>query len=32
VRLDKANQNVYVDGGSTSKTLMTFGLQGLYKF
>jgi hypothetical protein len=32
VRGDKADQNVYVDGGSTSKTLMTFGLQGLYKF
>jgi hypothetical protein len=32
VRADKADQNVYVDGGSTSKTLMTFALQGLYKF
>jgi hypothetical protein len=32
VRADKADQGVYVDGGSTSKTLMTFGLQALYKF
>jgi len=33
VRMDKANNSVYVDsGGSASKTLMTFGLQGLYKF
>jgi len=33
VRLDKANNAVFVDSnGSTSKTLMTFGLQGLYKF
>jgi hypothetical protein len=32
VRADSANQSVYVDGGSTSKTLMTFALQGLYKF
>jgi hypothetical protein len=32
VRADRADQNVYIDGGSTSKTLMTFGLQGLYKF
>jgi hypothetical protein len=32
VRTDKANQSVYVDGGSASKTLMTFGVQGLYKF
>jgi hypothetical protein len=32
VRADKADQNVYIDGGSTSKTLMTFGLQALYKF
>jgi len=33
VRMDKANQAVYLDSdGSTSKTLMTFGLQGLYKF
>jgi hypothetical protein len=33
VRADKANQSVYIDSDlSTSKTLMTFGLQGLYKF
>ena len=33
VRADKAKEAVYVDSdGSTSKTLMTFGLQGLYKF
>jgi len=33
VRADKAKESVYVDSdGSTSKTLMTFGLQGLYKF
>jgi putative OmpL-like beta-barrel porin-2 len=32
LRMDKANNSVYVDGGSTSKTLMSFGLQGLYKF
>ena len=33
VRTDKANQSVYIDSdGSTSKTLMTFALQGLYKF
>ena len=33
VRGDKADQNVYIDSnGSTKKTLMTFGLQGLYKF
>lgn len=35
VRVDKADQSVYLDttaGGSTSKTLMTFALQGLYKF
>jgi len=32
VRADRADQSVYVDSGSTSKTLMTFGLQGLYKF
>ena len=32
VRMDRANQSVYVDSGSTSKTLMTFGVQGLYKF
>jgi hypothetical protein len=32
VRTDKANQSVYVDSSSTSKTLMTFGVQGLYKF
>jgi len=33
VRADKANQSVYIDSdGSTKKTLMTFGLQGLYKF
>jgi hypothetical protein len=32
VRANSANQSVYVDGGSTSKTLMTFALQGLYKF
>jgi len=33
VRMDKASNAVYIDsGGSTSKTLMTFGAQGLYKF
>jgi hypothetical protein len=33
LRTDKANNSVYVDSdGSTSKTLMSFGLQGLYKF
>jgi hypothetical protein len=32
LRMDKANNSVYNDGGSTSKTLMSFGLQGLYKF
>jgi len=33
VRADKANQGVYVDSdGSAKKTLMTFALQGLYKF
>jgi len=33
VRTDKANNAVYRDtDGSTSKTLMTFGLQGVYKF
>jgi len=33
VRYDKANNAVYIDSdGSTSKTLMTFGLEGLYKF
>ena len=32
VRGDKAKEAVYVDGGSTSKSLLTFGLQGLYKF
>ena len=32
LRLDQANNAVFVDGGSTSKTLATVGLQGLYKF
>lgn len=33
LRMDRANNSVYVDSdGSASKTLMTFGLQGLYKF
>jgi putative OmpL-like beta-barrel porin-2 len=33
LRMDKANNSVYIDSdGSTSKTLMTLGLQGLYKF
>jgi putative OmpL-like beta-barrel porin-2 len=33
VRYDKANNAVFVDSdGSASKSLMTFGLQGLYKF
>jgi len=33
VRMDKANNSVFIDSdGSTSKTLMSFGLQGLYKF
>ena len=33
VRMDKASNSVFVDSnGSTSKTMMSFGLQGLYKF
>ncbi len=33
LRMDRANNSVFVDSdGSASKTLMTFGLQGLYKF
>jgi hypothetical protein len=33
VRGDRANNTVYVDSdGSTKKSLLTFGLQGLYKF
>jgi hypothetical protein len=33
LRMDKANNSVFVDSdGSASKTLMTFALQGLYKF
>jgi putative OmpL-like beta-barrel porin-2 len=33
VRMDKANNAVYIDSdGSTSKSLMSFGLQGIYKF
>jgi len=33
VRADKANNAVFVDtDGSTKKSLLTFGLQGLYKF
>jgi hypothetical protein len=33
VRADKANNAVFVDSdGSTSKSLLTFGLEGLYKF
>ncbi|HET7764901.1 MAG TPA: outer membrane beta-barrel protein [Burkholderiales bacterium] len=32
VRYDRANNSVFVDSGGSSKTLMTFGLQGLYKF
>jgi hypothetical protein len=33
VREDKANQAVYIQyDGTTSKTLMTMALQGLYKF
>jgi putative OmpL-like beta-barrel porin-2 len=33
VRMDKANNSVFIDtDGSTSKTLMSFGLQGIYKF
>jgi len=33
VRGDKANNEVFIDSnGSTKKSLLTFGLQGLYKF
>jgi hypothetical protein len=32
VRQDRANEEVYSDGGSFKKTLMTYALQGLYKF
>lgn len=32
VRADKANNTVFPDSGSASKTLMSFGLEGLYKF
>jgi hypothetical protein len=33
VRADKANNSVFIDSnGSTSKTLQTFALQGIYKF
>jgi Putative beta-barrel porin-2, OmpL-like. bbp2 len=33
LRFDQANNSVFVDSdGSASKSLMTFGLQGLYKF
>jgi hypothetical protein len=32
VRADRADQSVYTDGGSLSKTLTTFAVQGLYKF
>jgi putative OmpL-like beta-barrel porin-2 len=33
LRMDQGNNSVFVDSdGSASKTLMTFGLQGLYKF
>jgi hypothetical protein len=33
VRGDKANHEVFIDSnGTTSKTLLTFGLQGIYKF
>ncbi|HXU43811.1 MAG TPA: outer membrane beta-barrel protein [Burkholderiales bacterium] len=32
VRQDKANEEVYLDNGSFKKTLMTYGLQGIYKF
>jgi hypothetical protein len=32
VRQDKANEAVYTDGTSFSKSLMTYAIQGLYKF
>jgi hypothetical protein len=32
VRQDKANEAVYTDNGSFSKTMMTYALQGIYKF
>jgi len=32
VRQDKANEAVYLDGMSYSKSLMTYALQGIYKF
>ena len=33
VRMDKASNSVFVDSdGSTSKSMMSFGLQGIYKF
>jgi len=32
VRQDKANEEVYLDNGNFKKTLMTYGLQGIYKF
>jgi hypothetical protein len=32
VRQDKANEAVYTDGGSLSKSLMTYAVQGIYKF
>lgn len=32
VRQDKANEAVYMDGASLSKSLLTYALQGIYKF
>jgi hypothetical protein len=32
VRSDKANEAVYTDGSNLSKSLMTYALQGIYKF
>jgi len=32
VRQDKANEAVYLDGTSYSKSLLTYALQGIYKF
>lgn len=32
VRQDKANEAVYLDGTSLSKSLLTYALQGIYKF
>src|SRR6185436_20141158 len=32
VRQDKANEAVYMDGTNLSKSLLTYALQGVYKF